>query len=943
MTGRHRTAPRGTRATTGVRAPGGAGRHTGAGLAWRQFVADPWVSAALAVLVALVSFLLTAVPRALEDVNARQLVQDLGLLSAQQRDVTGAWGTTVETAVGSVDQDGQPTALDPWQAFREGAERVRSAQPEPLRTVLQKAQMTARVTNALDHVPAVESGYYNAQVTVRADPGLTEHVELVEGGWPELEQTVLPDPREAEGPVARGPQQPTGPLVPVVVLEEAAAEMLWEVGEEIAGRLELVGTYRPVDPDDPRWQHVDNGTTMGVLADPNRGEQGTITAFVSPLSRGFLGQPTAVRTEVWYPVDAAAVTTGRVDTAELRRQLTGMLAQQHVLVPGGDPALSVLEGDQVPAFTTGLTDALDKVVRQQRATASLLAVVAAGPLGVAAAVLALAARLVVSRRRAALAMVLARGASPRQLRWLVAGEGLALGVPAALLGHVLAVAAVPGAGRWWEWLVTAAVAATPAVALAATLDDASLLHERRDLSGRSRSRWRWVVELSVVVLAGLATWRLLDRETRGDAAADSGIDLLAAAAPVLLALVACSVALRLYPLPLAALVRVLRSGRGLTPFLGAARALRDPAGGLVPTLAVVLGTSVALVSAVLLTTVTHGADAAAWERNGADVRVRGPQMTDEVVAALRDIKGVEAVARLRDAGTTFELSAGQDRTPVRVLLADAELSSVMPAGGPAGGPPPGLYAEGGPVPVLAGGSAPARSGPASVRGVGEVVVLGHAAELPGFRTPGSWVLISAERWEGAGRSVPAATTALVSLADGADHGRVADEVEGVLGSSVVTTVEQELDAFASAPVTTGLTRAFVGATVLTGLLTVLAIVVVQLMGADARARLLAVLRTLGLGARQTRALTAWELAPMVLTSIVVGAVLGLVVPWVLVRALDLTGVTGGRAQPPLSLDPLLVGAVLAAVVLTVLLAITVSAWLAGRTNLAQALRVGEER
>ena len=34
--------------------------------------------------------------------------------------------------------------------------------------------------------------------------------------------------------------------------------------------------------------------------------------------------------------------------------------------------------------------------------------------------------------------------------------------------------------------------------------------------------------------------------------------------------------------------------------------------------------------------------------------------------------------------------------------------------------------------------------------------------------------------------------------------------------------------------------------------------------------------------------------------------------------------------------------VLAAVVLTVLTAVTVSAWLAGRTNLAQALRVGED-
>ncbi|MFC5043819.1 FtsX-like permease family protein [Ornithinimicrobium kibberense] len=114
------------------------------------------------------------------------------------------------------------------------------------------------------------------------------------------------------------------------------------------------------------------------------------------------------------------------------------------------------------------------------------------------------------------------------------------------------------------------------------------------------------------------------------------------------------------------------------------------------------------------------------------------------------------------------------------------------------------------------------------------------------------------------------------------------------------------------------------------------------MGTAARSRLLAVLRTLGLRPGQTRALAAWELGPVLATSLVVGAVLGLVVPWVLVRAVDLTGLTGGRSQPPLAVDPLVVGAVLAAVALTVLTAVTVSAWLAGRTNLAQALRVGED-
>lgn len=385
------------------------GRGYGAaGLAWRQFASDPWVSAALALLVGLVSLLVTAVPRALEDVQARQLAQDVSSMSALQRDVTGTWGTTVESPV-VLDASGQQ--LDPWQAFREGAEQVRLSQPEPLRSLLGQAQMHTYLTRDIDTVPPIESTYYQATITVHADPDLQEHVELVEGAWPEQGQ---PAATGAPRPGAGDPSDPstTDRPVEVVVLDSAAEELHWEVGDEIGGGLVLVGTYRPVDPEDPRWQHVVNGTRMGILADPNRGEAGQVTAYVSPLNRGSLGQPTSVRTELWFPVDPARVTSGRVDTVQVRQQLTRMLAQQHVVVPAGDPSLGTLEGPQVPSFSTSLTGALDQVARQQRATASLLAVVAAGPLGVAAAVTALGARLVVQRRRPALAMTLARGASP---------------------------------------------------------------------------------------------------------------------------------------------------------------------------------------------------------------------------------------------------------------------------------------------------------------------------------------------------------------------------------------------------------------------------------------------------------------------------------------------------------------------------------------------------
>ncbi|MGO0575605.1 ABC transporter permease [Ornithinimicrobium panacihumi] len=923
-------------------------------MAWRQFVADPWVSTALALLVAAVSFLLTAAPRALEDVNGRQLTSDVAALSPVARDVTGGWGTTAEYPAGEqgpapaqTQDQGADSAdsADPWAPFREGAERIRAAQPEPLRSMLLEPQMTARVTQVMAATPGEGSPYFEARITPVADPDLAEHVDLVEGEWPspdliypttdEFGVPVGPEPGTSEEDAA-----PTG--LGVLVLRESMDEARWEVGEQLGPNLFISGIYEPKDPEDPRWAHIDNSVSMGVLVDVNRGEAAQIALFLSPQSRGVMLGPTSVRMELWYPVDPRPLVEDRVDPSVVRAQLTGMIGQQHIVVAKGDPMLGSIEGDQVPAFSSDLTSTLDNTVRQQRATASLLAVVGAGPLGVALAVMALAARLVVHRRRPALAMTLARGASPQQVRGLVALEGLALGVPAALAGHALARLVWPGTSRWWEWLITLLVALAPAVALALSLDDASLLQRRSDLSSRAGGRWRWVGELAVVALAGLATWRLLDRDARGDDAGESGIDLLAAATPLLLALAACVIALRLYPLPLAALTRMLRGGRGLTPFLGAARALRDPAGGLVPALAVILGTSVALISAILLTTITQGAEDAAWTSNGADISAGGPVIDDETVAQISELPGVAAVARVREAGNPVQLVQGEEQTQVRILIADSELAQVL--GPRVEAPSPSLYADPTTIRLSVGGDTPPTKGPATLRGVNAPVeVVEYLTDLPGVRTPIAWAVVDRAAWEAAGREVPLARQALISTTPGADRGEVADAVSELLGSSVVTTVDQELSDFRTSAVTRGLTTAFVAATVLTGLLTVLAIVVVQLMGSRARMQLLSVLRTLGLAPGQTRALTGWELAPMLATAMLVGAVLGAAVPWVLVKALDLRGLTGGEVQPDLHLDPLVIGAVLGAVILTVLLAITVSAWSAGRANLAQALRVGEER
>ena len=59
------------------------------------------------------------------------------------------------------------------------------------------------------------------------------------------------------------------------------------------------------------------------------------------------------------------------------------------------------------------------LLAQQRASAAILAVVAVGPLGVTLAVLLLGARLVVSRRRASLALLRARGSTCKRRHGLL--------------------------------------------------------------------------------------------------------------------------------------------------------------------------------------------------------------------------------------------------------------------------------------------------------------------------------------------------------------------------------------------------------------------------------------------------------------------------------------------------------------------------------------------
>lgn len=943
-------------------------RHTsGGGLALRQLVADPWVSVLLAVLVLVVAGAATVWPRVVLEINTRQIPHVLEGLSSLQRDPAAVRSTTTTPdfrfAYASVEET--------WGELIQGLDQARTAQPEPLRSLLGEGQFFVDVASDRGEgpPPAPTEPIAQAVLSLRVDPFLRDHVELVRGDWPELvipftgdgSYTVSPEEAvegapEPEG-IGEGPPQ-------VLVLDSTARTWGWEVGTEFDGLL-LAGTYAPVDPEDARWEQAPNGAELGRFFDGDLGLLTYAAAYLPPENPGTVGRTTNNTLRFFFELDAEAVRGDQV--AEIATQLLGLTSSSYPLrgqpeATEGGPVAVALPIDAV--FTAEVVTTFQTLAEQQRATASVLAVVAAGPVGVTLAAFALAARLVVDRRRTALALALARGGSPWQLRGALALEGLLLGLPPAVAGYALAGLVVPTSSGRDELAVALLVGLVPAAVLALSTSDRSLRERRRDLGARSRSRVRWIVEVVVVAGAAVASWRLLDRGltgvSTGAAAAtpgggapgttagrappmfDTGVDPLMAATPVLLALAACVLTLRLYPVPVRLLVRFFRGRTGLTSFLGAARAVRDPAGGLVPALAVVLGVAVAVSSSVMASTITRGAEAAAWDDTGAQIRLSGPQVTDELRAAVADVDGVMATAGISDWGTT-DLTGSVTVRGATVYVVDGELQEVQAAAPLVVALPTGLFSgDDSAIPVVLGGEVPETTGDVIVEELLDTRVVGRTEGVSGLRTDRNFLLVERSRWEAAGQAFRPGSVLLVAVEPGADTEQVADRVREAVPNSLVQTPQARLDRFREAPVSHGLSQLFLAAVVLAALLTVLTVVLVQLLGAPSRTALFAVLRTLGIAPGQSRAVTAWELAPLLAMACLTGAVTGLVVPWLLLRAVDLTGVTGGARQPALVVDAVVLGPVVATVVAAVALAVLASAWVAGRSDLARQLRIGQE-
>ncbi|NYG20847.1 putative ABC transport system permease protein [Agromyces hippuratus] len=912
-------------------------RLSTAGLLRRQFLAGPVASVMLALLVLAGALLATGVPRAVAAMHTAALEQSLEQFPAREIDLVASSRNLPELGGSSGETTLEPEIDAVWGAQEQHLLDIRPSMPELLTRVTGEPLSALVAGPTIAGVAGAAAGSNSYQLFTAFDPRIREHLTLTGGQWP----AALTDPVPGSTPLE------------IVLADAVAEEMAWVPGESRSipvgtnpQDVRLVGTFAATDPDDGFWTHVPPvALEPSVAFTPEGNIEVTGLGFADPVSWAALQEsdlPTTM--DVWFPVLPDRIRSA--DSAELVTQVDQFMSQVFVLGSGSWEYWFATVGEV--AFASGLPDALNDAAVAASASDAVLATIASGPIGVMVAVLVLGARVVFERRRTGLELAAARGASPGQLRGILALEGLAIGVPAAIVGGLLGTLLVAADAGPVGWAIAALFALTPMALLVAAAPGLSPLRRARsDLGRPSTGRFRWMAEVLVAVLAVTAVV-LLYRRGLATSTAATGVDPLLAAVPLLLSLLACLVVLRVYPIPLAALVRSTSRRADLVPFLGSARALRDPSAGLVPVLAVVVGVSVTVFSSVLLGTVQAGVERAADAQVGADASVGGTPFTLEQLDQFAAVPGVAATAPVYSAKPTKVTADGRGRTSTLIVVDSAEMRKVQ-QGRDAATPLPAelgaTEAEGVPV-VLSKPVADFVSGADSANLDGDDfevvgVVDGRTAYSP--RT--NWVLMDvANAKPFTATLVP--RTVLVRFDEGTSAAE-ADEITAALAEiagedAVVVTPDGLLTELRERPTTRGLVISLVVAIVLASLLTALAIVLTLVVGRPARDRLLPLLSTLGLGRRGERALVVWEIGPVAVIALVAGALLGIALPFVVLAGIDLRAFTDGDAQPAVTLDPWLITAVLAGSLLVTIAAAAAASRIDGSVNAARAMRKEEE-
>jgi putative ABC transport system permease protein len=894
----------------------------------RRFATPRSAALVIIALTALAAFVIAAAPRALVGVVRAEVAHQISGVPPTSRDLTGdvrgftSFGSPRETEVAEGWDAG---AADVFGVLGQSlADNRASFEPELL--ALAAPAEFAIFTDDVLVVPEdlAEDAPFSL-VHLLGEPTAQSHLEVVEGSWPA--------PWTGDGPIE------------IALSVEAAQVMDWAVGEvrgvpadpgapltspwsPVDPTFVLVATVAATDAEADRWLHLPTALTATVFDDGNRRPQATSVAWVAPASIEQLARPYWTTTLAWYPIDGSGAIQ-----EEPRPLLSAFRGATSGSVPL-DPAAQVRMG-----FESTITEVLSTALARADSASAILAVAAVGPLAVSVALIVLAGTLIIRRRRTDLALMSARGAPIARLRGLLLGEGLLLGMPASVVAAAIGVALTPFDAGLVPTVIAVAVGVVPALALALTLRPATLTRARADLDAPVRSRWRRIVELVVVLLAVLAVVQLV---LRGIGPATDGIDPLVVVAPLLATVALALLVVRLHPIPIAAALRAARRGRGVVGLVGAARNLRDPAAGTTAVLAMLVAVAIAVFSSVILATVDRGAVQAAERAVGADIQLAGPFFDDAMIEGMRAVDGVEdAVGVMR--GDYLGVAGSYGRDSALVLVADtarlADVQEGMTGGLPAGAITPSVT----PVQIIASTALTADLGDITSLSDVDVDTVAVIDRLLGVTASATFVVVDTVDYTALTGRGFFPRNVFVSTSSGADAAAVADELSDIVGAAhSVRLLDESTAEIQASPAVTALRVVLFAALGLAVALSVVAVLLVAGVSQDARSRVIALLRTMGLDRRRGRGIVAWEFAPLGVTALVGGILLGIALPLLVVLSIDLRPFTGGGAQPVLAVDPVLSGILIAVVIAALALAVLAGVVGARTTSMATVLRTEED-
>ncbi|MEV7803219.1 FtsX-like permease family protein [Microbispora sp. NPDC088329] len=589
-----------------------------------------------------------------------------GVRRALETAPLGATATVVTSSVTARDF----TAVD--RAVRAG---IAHAHPEvPVR-------VTVRVESGSYALRGRERGDDDQPVLTRfaTYEGLDGRTDLVSGRWP------------AEG----GPAAGAAATVEAALSEPASRAMGVSAGDEftVVGRLDgapvrvrVTGLFRLRDSGDSRWAGEDllrYGTRTGDFT-----SQGPL---VVPAG-AFLGRFTTGDSARWLAEpDLRRLPPDRV------RALSTSVAGVSADVRAGCPRCAVTET---------LSATLLRLDRGALTARSTMLVPVFQLLVLGAYALALTARLLAEHRRMETALLRSRGGGSPRLAALAAGEALLIALPCVPAAPFLApvLLGLVSAFPWIEATgvrppgapdgATFAAAAAVALACAAMLAAPPLLAARRTYAEEQAARGRddrpgliqrAGADVALLVVAGLAVWRLRDQDAGGTArlGGELGLDPLIGAGPALALLCGGMAALRLVPAVAGVAERATRRRSGFGPVLAARQVSRRPARYSGPALLLTMAVAIGVMSLATAATWRGAQEDRARHLVGADLRVAAH--AGDGTGTFTGLPGIVAAA---PAHRVTVVANGGDATLIamdatelgRVMLLRPDLSRLSPAG-----------------------------------------------------------------------------------------------------------------------------------------------------------------------------------------------------------------------------------------------------------------------